>query len=307
VTRLRRQSTALGEIYAVWIHFGLATIAVFETYWRFPPQELWKVSHSGLAGGASRAFVFLSFSPALAAIAVLPIVADRLDDRRARLLAYLSLVLCATVAIPGVQTPGDLDPKWSNSPAVIGVCLAVALTVWASLGGRPEAVRRRVAGDAARLGVGLVSLFLAAPYIAAELGFFLDGVPVLGWIFQTARLRAEPGGGYIHAAVHHGHHHGLDGFLLTVTALLLSRLLGGIRSRGLRPLTAAYLALMVVYGLTNEAQDEWLEQVVKRGWTEWQIPDVLEPSPSFAWAAMIACAAIVYVAFLRPRPLVARR
>ena len=214
MTRLGRQNTALGEIYTVWILFGLATIAVFETYWRFPPQELWKVSHSGLAGGASRAFVFLSFSPALAAIAVLLIVADRLDDRRARLLAYLSLVLCATVAIPGVQTPGDLDPKWSNSPAVIGVCLAVALTVWASLGGRPEAVRTRVAGDVARLGVGLVSLFFAAPYIAAELGFFLDGVPVLGWIFQTGRLRAEPGGGYIHAAVHHGHHHGLDGFLL---------------------------------------------------------------------------------------------
>ena len=306
MTRLRRQNTALGEIYAVWILFGLATIAVFETYWRFAAGALEGQPQRACGRGEPR----LRVPQLLAGPGGDRRPADRRRPaglRRARLLAYLSLVLCATVAIPGVQTPGDLDPKWSNSPAVIGVCLAVALTVWASLGGRPEAVRTRVAGDVARLGVGLVSLFFAAPYIAAELGFFLDGVPVLGWIFQTGRLRAEPGGGYIHAAVHHGHHHGLDGFLLTVTALLLSRLLGGIRSRGLRPLTAAYLALMVVYGLTNEAQDEWVEQVVKRGWTDWQIPDVLEPSPSLAWATMIACAAIVYVAFLRPRPLLARR
>lgn len=307
MTRLRRQNTALGEIYAVWILLGLTAVAVFETYWRFPPPELWKVSHGGLTGGASRAFVFLSFSPALAAIVVLPFVADRLEDRRATLLAYLSLVLCATVAIPGVQTPDDLDPKWSNLPAVLGVCLAVALTVWASVGGRPERVRTTVAGDAARLGVGLVSLFFAAPYITAELGFFLDRVPVLGWIFETGRVRPEPGGGFAHAAVHHGHHHGLDGFLLTVTALLLSRLLGGIRHPGLRALAAAYLALMLVYGLTNEAQDDWLEQVVKRGWTAWQIPDVLQPSLSLGWAAMVACAAVVYLAFLRRRPLLARR
>jgi hypothetical protein len=32
-------------------------------------------------------------------------------------------------------------------------------------------------------------LFFAAPYIAAELGFFLDGVPLLGWrIFQTGAI-----------------------------------------------------------------------------------------------------------------------
>jgi hypothetical protein len=133
-------------------------------------------------------------------------------------------------------------------------------------------------------------------------------VPVLGWIFQTSRLRPEsPGSSFIHAAVHHGHHHGLDGFLLAVTALLLSRLLGGIRRHGLRTITAAYLSLMLVYGLTNMANDLWSEQVVKRSWTNWQIPDVLSPKPSLAWAAMIACAVVVYYAFWRQRPLLGRR
>ena len=307
MTDASRQKPGLREVYVVWLLFALAAVAVFVTYWRLPPTELWKVTHSGLAGGAGRAFVFLSYSAALAAIAVVAIVVDRLQDRRAVLLGIASVVLCATVAIPGVQTPNDLDAKWANLPAVLGVAIAASLTAWAAARGRAEEVHTTRAGDVARLGTTLVVLFFATPYIAAELGFFLNGVPLLGWIFQTGQLRPEPGGGAAHAAVHHGHHHGLDGFLLAVTALLLSRLLGGIRRHGLRAVTAAYLSLMLVYGLANMANDLWTEQVVKRDWTSWQIPDVLSPSLSAAWALIVACAVVVYLAFWRERPLLGRR
>lgn len=307
MTDASRQKPGLREVYVVWLLFALAAVAVFVTYWRLPPSELWKVTHSGLAGGAGRAFVFLSYSAALAAIAVVAIVVDRLQDRRAVLLGIASVVLCATVAIPGVQTPNDLDAKWANLPAVLGVAIAASLTAWAAARGRAEEVHTTRAGDVARLGTTLVVLFFATPYIAAELGFFLNGVPLLGWIFQTGQLRPEPGGGAAHAAVHHGHHHGLDGFLLAVTALLLSRLLGGIRRHGLRAVTAAYLSLMLVYGLANMANDLWTEQVVKRDWTSWQIPDVLSPSLSAAWALIVACAVVVYLAFWRERPLLGRR
>jgi hypothetical protein len=307
VTDASRQRPALREVYAVWLLFALAAVAVLVTYWRLPPSELWKVTHSGLAGGAGRAFVFLSYSAALAAIAIVAIVVDRLEDRRAALLGIASVVLCATVAIPGVQTPNDLDPKWANLPAVLGVAIAASLTAWAAVRGRAEQVRTTRAGDVARLGTALVVLFFATPYIAAELGFFLNGVPLLGWIFETGRLRPEePGSSFIHAAVHHGHHHGLDGFLLAFTALLLSRLLGGIRRHGLRVVTAAYFSLMLVYGLANMANDLWTEQVVKRDWTSWQIPDVLSPSLSAAWAVIVVCAVVVYVAFWRERPLLGR-
>jgi hypothetical protein len=291
----------LPEVWVVWLLFALATVAVFETYWRIPPRDLWKVTNTGFVGGAGRAFVFLSFSAALAAVALLAIAADRLHDRRADLTALAAFVLCATVAYPGVQTPGDLDPKWSNTFAVVGVALAVALSVWASRRGRLEQTRAIPTGDRARLLVGGLALFLATPYIAAEMGFFLDGVPLLGWIFQTGAMRQEPGAGYVHTAVHHGHHHGLDGFLLTVTALALSRQLGGIHRPLLRTLTAAYLSLMLVYGLTNMANDLWIEQIVKRGWTSWQIPDVLQPAASAAWAAMIAVAVLFYVTLFRAR------
>jgi hypothetical protein len=297
----RPQSAGLRDVSVVWLLFALAAVAVFETYWRLPPAETWKVTNTGFVGGAGRAFVFLSFSAAVAAVAILPIVVDRLEDRRADLVGLVALALCATVAIPGVQTESHLDPKWANLPAVVGVALAFALTVWARRAGRREFSRTSAAGDTARLGVGALSLFFAAPYIAAELGFFLDGVPVLGSIFQTGKVLPEPGAGYAHAAVHHGHHHGLDGFLLAVSALLLSRLVGGIRRPVLRTLTAFYLSLMLVYGLTNEVEDLWIEQVVKRDWTSWQIPNVLHPSLSAAWAAMVACAIVIYVLFLRPR------
>ena len=284
----------------------LAAAAVLETYWRFPASDLWKVTGTGPSGGASRAFVFLSFSPALISIAVLAVVVDRLDDRRATLLGLAAAVLCATVALPGVQTPNDLDAKWANLPAVVGVALALGLTLWAATRGRAERVRTTRAGDAARLATGAVALFFASPYIAAELGFFLDGVPLLGQVFQTSVLRPEtPGSAFVHPAVHHGHHHGLDGLLLTLTALLLSRLLGGIRRPRVRTATAAYLSLMLVYGLTNMANDLWSEQVVKRSWTTWEIPDVLSPKPSAAWGAMIACAVVVYYAFWRERRLFA--
>jgi len=301
VISARPQSAGLRDVYVVWLLFFLAATAVFVTYWRLPPSVLWKVHNIGFIGGAGRAFVFLSFSAAVAAVGILPIVVDRLEDRRADLLGLSALILCATVALPGVQTESHLDPKWSNLPAVLGVALAFLLTVWASRNGRREFPRTSARGDAARLVVGGLSLFFAAPYIAAELGFFLDGVPVLGSIFITGAIRPEPGAGYSHAAVHHGHHHGLDGFLLVATALLLSRLVGSIRRPVLRTLTAVYLALLLVYGLTNQVQDLWTEQIVKRGWTNWEIPNVLHPSLSAAWAAMIACGLVIYALFLRPR------
>jgi hypothetical protein len=287
----------------VWALCALATIAVFETYWRIPPSELWKVHNSGFVGGIGRTLVFIGFSPAVAALGVLPILADRLEDRRADLLALVAAAFCATVAL--VQTPSHLDPKWSNVLPVIGVALAVVLTVWTARRGRPERVRTTRAGDRGRLALWLVVLFWSTPYIAAELGFNLDGVPFFGWFFQTGKIAPEPGSGDLHATVHYGHHHGLDGFLLATTALLLSRLLGGMRR--LRALTAAILSLMLVYALTNLVNDLWTEQVVKRGWTSWEVPDVLQPKASLVWGAMLVAAALIYVGFFARRPLLARR
>jgi len=259
-----------------------------------PPRGTYHVSLAGFDGAASRSVVFLCFPVALAAIAILGLVVERLHGRWARPVALLAFLLCASVAWPGVVDEADLDVKWSNTFAATGVVLVLVLSFLARAPGRPPAPSR--AGDRARLALGTLVVLAGAPYIAAELGFFLDGVPVLGSIFITGKIAPEPDGHLAHA-VHHGHHHGMDGLLLTLTALLLTRALGSVRNPRLRAALGAYLALMLVYGLTNMVNDLWGEQLVKRGWTDWEVPSVLHPTASLAWAAMLVAGAVFYAAF----------
>ena len=70
-------------------------------------------------------------------------------------------------------------------------------------------------------------------------------------------------------------HHGWQGLLLVATALLLSRLPVGAAA-------AAFLALMLAYGLGNIVNDDWLEQVAERGWTGSTFPSVLQPAANAA-------------------------
>jgi hypothetical protein len=57
---------------------------------------------------------------------------------------------------------------------------------------------------------------------------------------------------------------------------------------------------MASYGAGNIANDFWLEQVVKRGWTLWEAPDVTEPRTSVAWAVIVIAAAAVWGLLVGP-------
>ena len=289
----RRARSLPAEVLAVWLLFALVGLEILVTYSRIPARELYHVSGSGLAGGASRALVFGNFPTALVAIAILALLFERLPGRALRATAVVAAVLCAAVFWPGVVSQANLDAKPVNALAAIGVLMALVLTVAVARSGRVAGLGRR-RGDVARIVVAVVLLVVVAPWVAADLGFFLDGVPVLGSVFHTARpfpdLFPFP------PTVHHGHHHGMDGYLLVLTALLLSRPLGEVRARGLRAALTGYLALMLCYGLGNIANDLWIEQVWKRGWASWQIPNVLEPRPTVAWAVLLVAAAAIWVA-----------
>ena len=127
------------------------------------------------------------------------------------------------------------------------------------------------------------SLVAALPWIAADLGFhFGAGVFRSGQLFEGT------------PSVHLGHHHGLDGALLAVTAILLWRAPDRMRRRRLRALTRGYLALMLSYGLVNAANDFWDEQVVKRGWATRMIPNALVPSVSVIWLIVLTGAVAFY-------------
>jgi hypothetical protein len=286
-----RRGAGLGEAFVVWALVGLVALAVCVTYARLPAAELYHTSVEGLAGGLGRAVVVLNFPIALIAVGVLGLVADRADARGTDIAGAISVALCAVVAVPGVVEQSDLDAKWVNAIPASGVALAFALTVLTAMR-YGVGDNGRVPGDAVRLVLLAVLAIVAAPWIAAELGFYLDDVPGLGFV-MAGDVVPEPGAPSLRA-VHLGQHHGLDGAVVAASGLLLSRQLGRMRRPRLRVAAGAYFALMLVYGFANVLQDFWLEQLEKRGTVDVSIPTMIQPAASAAWLAILAAAAGVY-------------
>jgi len=267
----------------------LATLIV--TYARLPVAELYRVDNGGVWGALGRALVLVNFPIALVALAALPVALDALP-RRAAWIGVPSVVLCALVAAPGVIDENDLDARPINAVPAVGVALALALTIAAARRAGASFSPRR-SGDALRLGAAVVVLACSVPWIAAEVGTtFPQG------IFLTSKLARESDGSLIQA-VHVGHHHGWDGALLVLTVLVLSRV--RLTSGRLDKWLAIWLGALGAYGLVNAVQDFWLEQVVKRGWVDWEIPGALRPSGSWIWIVIAALAGLFAVLGLRAR------
>jgi hypothetical protein len=273
----------------VWLLLAVVAVEIVVTYSRLPARELYHVSGTGIEGGASRLLVFTNFPTALVALAVLGLIAPRLHGSRERGAAALSALLCLQVFWPGVVSQANLDATPVNTAAAAGVLIALALCVHlARTGGIERRPWRPV--DRGRVMIAAILVVASLPWFAAELGFFLNGVPALDQVFQSgAYLHRVVGLPPFPPAVHHGHHHGMDGLLLVLSALLLSRNLTRIR------LLAAYLALMFCYGVGNLANDFWTEQVFKRGWTTWRIPDMLEPRPTVAWSVIVIATTVIWL------------
>jgi hypothetical protein len=280
-----RRGASQGEALAVWALLAADVLAILIVYSVLDVDELYHVSREGFAGGLSRALVQLSF-PCVAGAAI-PIALMALDalPRRAWLLGVPAIALCAVFFIPGVVDQHDLDARPVNAFPAIGVALAFSLTVWAARhAGAGFAPRRR--SDSIRIAVAAVVLLVSLPWIAAELGFHLPG-----GVFLTDDLYAEPGEGPT-AAVHLGHHHGWMGSLLVLSALILSR--SRLADLWLRRAYSVFVSLMAAYGAANLTQDFWHEQVVKRGWTSWDIPSALVPKLSVMWGLIIAATIVLY-------------
>ena len=267
-------------VVEVWLLVAVDVLLALTTYWRLPARELYNVSGTGPGGGLSRALVEANFPAALIAIAVLLAVAPR-----PRWLAVTAGLLCLVVAVPGVVDQDNLDAKPVNFVVAAGVVLALVLSL------RAEVAPARPAGPA-RIALAVALVVLCAEWVAAALGFYLDGVPLLGWVFETGRQIT--GHGPVHPAVHHGLHHGWQGLLLIVTVLLLTRLT-------LRPWVTPLYALLVAYAIGNIVNDGFEEQIVERGWAHSDFPSVLQPTVNWGWGAVLVAAAVIWAIWLRPR------
>jgi hypothetical protein len=168
------------------------------------------------------------------------------------------------------------------------VLIAVLLTA-AAARRAGTAFAPRQPWDGARIVAGALVLLLSLPWLSANLGFHFPGD-----VFMGEELEVENGAPI--AAVHLGHHHGLDGSVLVLTALLLSRV--AIPSPRLRIPTVAYLGAMLAYGAVNLVQDDWNEQLYKRGWAEASIPSAILPSANPIWLVVIALAVLATIGLL---------
>jgi hypothetical protein len=276
-------------VWAVLALMVLDGAAVVATYSRFPAAELYHVHHTGtVAAGFERELVALNFPFTLVGIALVGLAWPRLHGRL-RIAGVLAIALCAVVYFAVDQA--NLDARPINAVPALGLALAVGLVL---VVGVSDA--RQPRGDRYRIALAAVLIFFCAPLIAAELGFFLDGVPFLGWFFETGRITSQPGIAVFHHAVHHGQHHGWQATMLSLTALAFSRL---PRPRVLD----AYLSLMLAYGIGNLVNDDWLEQVVKRGWTSHQAPNLIVPAANWGWPVVLVVAALVWRFWFRqPSP-----
>ncbi len=286
-----------GEALAAWTIWGVTALAVLVTYSRVEPAELYHVSRDGLAGGLGRALVLLNFPVGVVAVALV-LVAMAVLPRAAWLLAAPALASFALV--PFVVDQDDLDARPANAIPALGVAVALGLT-FAAARRAGTSFAPRLPGDRARIAVAAVVVLLSLPWLTAELGFHFPGD-----MFMGEELRAEDDGSLL-AAVHLGRHHGTDGALLVLTALLVSRV--RVPERRLRLALTGYLGLMLAYGAVNLVQDLWTEQIVKRGWTDVAIPAALLPGLRPIWAVILALAALSAIALAkegRAEPAAAR-
>jgi hypothetical protein len=276
------------HVRIVWGLFAAVGLAIFVTYWRLPPEQLYNVSEEGLELAAGRLLVFLNYPTSLAAIPIAWLSAERIGSRRATWAAAVATVLCAVTAWPGVVNQDDLDAKLVNVVPALGVAIAFVLSLrapWERVG--------RLRLDPLRVVIGVVVWLVALVWVAAVLGFYFPRDVLLG-----EELR-RGGDGLLHPAVHYGDHEGLDAALLVTSALLLSRLWSRLG-------VSLLLALAFVYGLAVEWRDFWFEQVNKRDWTLWSPPQVLTPRLSVGWAFLVVLAVLLAFAVRRlegpPRP-----
>lgn len=256
------------------------------TYSWVAPAETYHVSREGLAGGLSRGLTLVNFPIGLVAIALV-LIAMAVLPAAAWWAAVPAIVLCAT--IPWFVDQDDLDARWVNAIPALGVLIALLLTVMAARRG-DDALAPRRPWDGWRLVLAIAVILVSLPWIAAELGFHFPGD-----FFMGEELGREKDGTLI-AAVHLGHHHGTDGAVLVLTALLLSRV--AIHQVALRIVAFTYIGLMFAYGGVNFAQDAWNEQIVKRGWTDASIPSALLPGAKPIWAIVIGVAVIATIVLL---------
>ena len=222
---------------------------------------------------------------------VLAVLAERLRGRLA-IVATVGAVLCAVVVWPGVVEQSDLDAKPVNALPALVVLIAVALDSRCAHRGGIGASRPFGGGRAVARAVLAVVLVLGSlPWLERRDRLLPTGIPGPGALFMSGELRPEPGHPNL-TAVHLGHHHGMDGTLLALSALAFAGGRGCPHPlpRGPSRSTHAHARVRP----RNAFQDFWFEQQARpAGTAARKIPSMIVPSPRGPWLALVAAALLI--------------
>ena len=286
---------------ALWALYGAEAIAVFVTHARLSAAGEPEAGRFDPIRGARQDLILMRHPVLPSVAAFVPIALSRLPPRQ----VVPSLALGAVAGgIGGLAVWRGaarlrVPIKRVDAFAEAGVAAALAVTVRSARVAGIGPVDRWIEGDAARLAVAAGLVGVGLPWITADLGVYVEDVPVVGAPFLSRERLPQ---GSSEPAVHLGHHHGNDGVLLALTALTLSRTLVRLRPASVREGLSLYLAGLFVYGVARAAEDAWNEQVVKRGWTSLKLPLVVEqgrPVQPRYWGGMLAAATLLHRRWFR--------
>lgn len=279
---------ALREAVAVWTGVGITLLAVFVTAQRYPASELYHVSQDGIGGAFGQALVVANYPMALVAIALIGVALARLwsdsTSQSRPILAAAALVgiaLCAATAFSVDQ--GGMDAKPINALPALGIAIALGLTGLALRAGPVGGWRPWTRRDGLSLVAGIAGVLGGLPVIFAQAGIYVADVPGLRSIFMSRAV--EDGQKVVY--VHIGNHHGFAGVFMLLAGLLLARELIAARERAIRLVFGWYVSLLTIYGAANLVQDAWGEQIVKRGWTDHTIRNLIRPSLTLDWLSIV--------------------
>jgi hypothetical protein len=289
----------------LWAMFALTALAIVITYARFPADEFYSITYAGIRGGLGRALVYSNYPVALIALSLLGVSVLALrqsswwdESGRSRavvLSAVVALVLCLVTALPGVVDDNDLDVKWINVVPFAGVLLVAGISMLAMRAGAWGKARPLDWRDWVGIAIVAVLAVISLPWIVADLGGYADNLPGIGQLYYASEI---PDGETL-KAVHLGHHHGLDGFFFATAAVVLNRITRNRFAGALATTVSVYLALMLTYGVANVANDAWLEQLVKRGTVDYEIPSFITPGLTPRWGLVLVATIVVWVLLFR--------
>lgn len=269
----------LAESLAIWGLAGTVGAAVFVTGSRLggdgPPN--WTV-------GRSHFLAYLGHPVAPAAIGLAGITAARLGPRDTSLGVASALVggVSGALMLDGLRRP-ESNPRDLASCTIAGAAAGLTTAALARSGPGGFAAPPRYDGLRQVLIAAIASG--ALPWFLADVGIYAGDVPGLRRLVLSRDTPIAPG----QIAVHLGHHHGMDGALLALTGLALSRQLPNLAAGRPRQALSLYLATLAVYGASRWLEDVWNEQVVKRGLARRKPPVVVRagrPEGRGAWLAI---------------------